>query len=179
MIDDCERILFNSEQIENRVGEIAKELNKKFKGERPVCVCILKGAVIFFADLVRRLDFDVKLDFMAVSSYGNGTVSSGALNIKKDLSENVKWQDVILVEDIIDSGYTLACLKKLMIERGAKSVTIVTLLDKAACRTSDVTSDYNGFKIEDEFVVGYGLDYAERFRNLPYIGVLNRSVYEK
>ncbi len=178
MTNDCESILLTKEQIDKRVGEIAQALNKKFEDKHPLCVCILKGAVVFYADLLRRLDLDVKLDFMVVSSYGTGAVSSGALKITKDLTVDIRGEDVIIVEDIIDSGFTLACLKKMITERGAKSVTIVTLLDKAERRTADVSSDYNGFVIEDKFVVGYGLDYAERYRNLPYIGVLKRSIYE-
>lgn len=179
MINDCERIILSEEQIDKRVGEIAAELNEKFKGKTPVCVCILKGAVVFYADLLRRLNLDVMLDFMVVSSYGNGVVSGGSLKISKDLSIDVKDKEIVIVEDIIDSGFTLACLKKMLEDRGAKSVTIVTLLDKASRRTADVKSDFNGFVIEDEFVVGYGLDYAERYRNLPYIGILRRRVYEK
>ncbi|MGN1373322.1 MAG: hypoxanthine phosphoribosyltransferase [Candidatus Coproplasma sp.] len=179
MTNDCERILLTKEEIDKRVGEIAAQLNERFAGTRPLCVCILKGAVVFYADLLRRLDLDVAMDFMVVSSYGTGAVSSGALKISKDLSVDIRGQEVIIVEDIIDSGFTLACLKKMMLERGAKSVTIVTLLDKYARRTADVASDYNGFVIEDEFVVGYGLDYAEKYRNLPFIGILKRSVYEK
>ena len=179
MTNDCERILLSKEEVDKRVGEIAAELNEKFAGKRPLCVCILKGAVVFYADLLRRLDLDVMMDFMVVSSYGTGAVSSGALKISKDLSVDIRGQEVIIVEDIIDSGFTLACLKKMMIERGAKSVTIVSLLDKYARRRADVESDYNGFVIEDEFVVGYGLDYAEKYRNLPFIGILKRSVYEK
>lgn len=179
MTNDCERILLTKEEIDKRVGEIASELNQKFAGKRPLCVCILKGAVVFYADLLRRLNLDVAMDFMVVSSYGTGAVSSGALKISKDLSVDIRGQEVIIVEDIIDSGFTLACLKKMMLERGAKSVTIVTLLDKYERRTADVASDYNGFVIEDEFVVGYGLDYAEKYRNLPFIGILKRSVYEK
>lgn len=179
MTNDCERVLLSKEQIDKRVGEIAGQLSEKFSGRHPVCVCILKGAVVFYADLLRRMDLDVMLDFMVVSSYGTGSVSSGALKISKDLSVDIRGQEVIIIEDIIDSGFTLACLKKMMMERGAKSVTIVTLLDKASRRTADIASDYNGFVIEDEFVVGYGLDYAEHYRNLPYIGILKRSVYEK
>ncbi len=179
MTNDCERVLLSKEQIDKRVGEIANELTERFKGRHPLCVCILKGAVVFYADLLRRMDMDVMMDFMVVSSYGTGSVSSGALKIAKDLSVDIRDQEVIIIEDIIDSGFTLACLKKMMSERGAKSVTIVTLLDKASRRTADIASDYNGFVIEDEFVVGYGLDYSERYRNLPYIGILKRSVYEK
>jgi len=179
MHKDCERVLLTKEQIDKRVGEIAEELNRDFKGKSPVCVCILKGAVVFYADLLRRLDLEVMLDFMVVSSYGTGSVSSGALKISKDLSIDVRGKDVIVIEDIIDSGFTLACLKKMLIERGVNSVTLVTLLDKYERRTADVKSDYNGFVIEDEFVVGYGLDYNEHYRSLPYIGILKRSVYEK
>ncbi len=179
MTNDCERVLLSKEQIDKRVGEIASELTERFKGRHPLCVCILKGAVVFYADLLRRMDMDVMMDFMVVSSYGTGSVSSGALKIAKDLSVDIRDQEVIIIEDIIDSGFTLACLKKMMSERGAKSVTIVTMLDKASRRTADIASDYNGFVIEDEFVVGYGLDYSERYRNLPYIGILKRSVYEK
>lgn len=178
MTNDCEKILLTKEEIDKRVGEIAAQLNEKFAGKRPLCVCILKGAVVFYADLLRRLNLDVMMDFMVVSSYGTGAVSSGALKISKDLSVDIRGQEVIIVEDIIDSGFTLACLKKMMMERGAKSVTIVTLLDKYERRTADVASDYNGFVIEDEFVVGYGLDYAEKYRNLPFIGILKRSIYE-
>ena len=178
MTNDCERILLTKEEIDKRVGEIAGELNERFAGKRPLCVCILKGAVVFYADLLRRLNLDVMMDFMVVSSYGTGAVSSGALKISKDLSVDIRGQEVIIIEDIIDSGFTLACLKKMMMERGAKSVTIVTLLDKYERRTADVASDYNGFVIEDEFVVGYGLDYSEKYRNLPYIGILKRSIYE-
>lgn len=179
MIEDCKSVLLSKEQIDKRVGELAEQLNKEFHGKHPVCVCILKGAVVFYADLLRRLDLEVMLDFMVVSSYGTGAVSSGALKISKDLSIDVRGKDIIIIEDIIDSGFTLACLKKMMTERGASSVTIVTLLDKATRRKVDIKSDYNGFVIEDEFVVGYGLDYAERYRNLPYIGILKPSVYTK
>ena len=122
MTNDCERILLTKEQIDKRVGEIAVELNSKFEGTCPLCVCILKGAVVFYADLLRRLNLDVMLDFMVVSSYGTGAVSSGALKIAKDLSVDIRGQEVIIVEDIIDSGFTLACLKKMMMERGAKSL---------------------------------------------------------
>lgn len=179
MTNDCERVLLSKAQIDQRVGEIAAELTQRFKGKHPLCVCILKGAVVFYADLLRRMDMDVMMDFMVVSSYGTGSVSSGALKIAKDLSVDIRGQEVIIIEDIIDSGFTLACLKMMMMERGAKSVTIVTLLDKAPRRTVDIKSDYNGFVIDDEFVVGYGLDYSERYRNLPFIGILKRSVYEK
>lgn len=177
MHKDCERILFTEEQLKARIKEIALEVDKKIEGKRPLVVGILKGSIIFYADFIRHLTAPIELDFMVVSSYGSGTVSSGKLNIKKDLDRNVEGRDVIIVEDIIDSGFTLANLKALLEERGAASVTIVTLLNKAARREYDIQPDYNCFDIDDEFVIGYGLDYDEMYRSLPYIAILKRSVY--
>ena len=179
MHKDCERILLTEEQLRGRVREVAQEVDRAFDGKRPLVVGILKGSIIFYSDFIRFLTMPVELDFMAVSSYGSGAVSSGKLKIKKDLDRDVKGRDVIIVEDIIDSGFTLANLKALLTERGAASVTIVTLLDKAERREYDIKSDYNCFMIENEFVIGYGLDYNEEYRHLPYIGILKRSVYEK
>ncbi len=179
MHKDCERILLTEEQLRSRVTEIALDVDQRYAGKRPLVVGILKGSIIFYADFIRHLSCPIELDFMAVSSYGSGAVSSGKLRIKKDLDKEVKGRDVIVVEDIIDSGFTLANLKALLLERGASSVMIVTLLNKKARREYDIAPDYNGFDIEDEFVVGYGLDYAEQYRNLPYIGVLKRSIYCK
>lgn len=176
---DCERLMFTEEQLRSRVKEVAAQVDKKFAGKRPLVVGILKGSIIFYSDFIRHLSMPVELDFMAVSSYGSGAVSSGKLRIKKDLDRDVKGRDVIIVEDIIDSGFTLANLKVLLLERGAASVTIVTLLNKAERREYDVAPDYNCFDIENEFVIGYGLDYNEQYRHLPYIGILKRSVYEK
>lgn len=176
---DCEKILFSEEQLKTRVAEIAAQVNDDFNGLRPLVVGILKGGVVFCTDFIRRLSIPVELDFMAVSSYGSGTQSSGYLTIKKDLDSDVRGREVIIVEDIIDSGFTLCQLKNILLQRGAARVKIVTLLDKFARRTVLIESDYNCFKIEDEFVVGYGLDYDGYYRSLPYIGVLKRSVYEK
>ncbi|MBO5526223.1 MAG: hypoxanthine phosphoribosyltransferase [Clostridia bacterium] len=178
MHQDCERILLTEETIQNRVQEIADTLNREYRGKNPLVVGILKGSIIFYGDLVRKLDMPVELDFMAVSSYGSGTVSSGTLRIKKDLDKNIEGRDVIIVEDIIDSGYTLARLKEYLLSRNPASVKIVVLLDKFERRVVDIEADYTCFRIEDEFVIGYGLDYDERYRNLPYIGILKRSVYE-
>ena len=178
MHKDCERILFTEEQLKKRIKEIALEVNKRYEGKSPVAVGILKGSILFYADLVRFLHADVEMDFMAVSSYGSGTVSSGKLNIKKDLDRDVKGKDVIIVEDIIDSGFTLSNLKALLKERGAKSVIIVTLLDKKSRREYDIEPDFNCFEIGNEFVIGYGLDYDEKYRSLPYIAVLKREIYE-
>ncbi len=179
MHQDCERILLTEEQIGARVKEVAQAVDRDYQGKTPLLVGILKGSIIFYADFVRCLTMPVELDFMAVSSYGSGTVSSGKLKIKKDLDRDVKGRDVLIVEDIIDSGFTLANLKALLFERGAASVRIATLLNKAGRREYDIAPDYNCFYIENEFVIGYGLDYNEQYRHLPYIGILKRSVYEK
>ncbi|MCD8287216.1 MAG: hypoxanthine phosphoribosyltransferase [Clostridia bacterium] len=178
MHPDCERIMFTEEQLRKRVKELAEQVDRDYQGKTPLVVGILKGSIIMYADFIRHLTMPVELDFMAVSSYGSGAVSSGKLNIKKDLDKDVTGRDVIIVEDIIDSGFTLANLKALLVERNAASVKIVTLFDKVERREYDIASDYNGFIIENEFIVGYGLDYNEKYRNLPYVGILKRSVYE-
>ena len=176
---DVARIMLTKDEIDVRVQEVAQKLDKLYAGRTPVVICILKGSVIFYADLIRNMQTPLELDFMSVSSYGAGTVSTGELAIKKDLSCDIKGRDVLIVEDIIDSGNTLYKLKKMLIERQPASVNIVTLLDKPERRVVPMEPDYTCFVIEDEFVVGYGLDYAEQYRNLPYVGVLKRSVYEK
>ena len=179
MQKDCERIMLTEDQLRARVKEVALQVDEIYKDKRPLVVGILKGSIIFYSDFIRFLTMPVELDFMAVSSYGSGAVSQGKLNIKKDLDRDVAGRDVIIVEDIIDSGFTLANLKALLTERGAASVMIVTLLNKKDRREYDIAPDYNCFDIENEFVVGYGLDYNEQYRSLPYIGILKRSVYEK
>ena len=179
MHENVERIMLTAEQIETRVKEVAAQLDKLYEGRRPVVVCILKGSVIFFADLIRSMKTPLELDFMAVSSYGTGTASSGTLKVRKDLTTDIAGRDVLIVEDIIDSGNTLYNLKKLLNSRAPASVNIVTLLDKPERREVPMEPEYTCFVIEDEFVVGYGMDYSEDYRNLPYIGVLKHSVYEK
>ena len=179
MNQDLERIMITEEQIAGRVREVAVQLDKLYEGRRPVVVCILKGSVMFFSDLIRHMETPLELDFMAVSSYGCGTTSTGCLQVKKDLTTDIAGRDVLIVEDIIDSGNTLYNLKKLLNSRSPSSVNIVTLLDKPERREAPMEPEYTCFVIEDEFVVGYGMDYAEEYRNLPYIGVLKRSVYEK
>ena len=171
MHQDCERIMLTEDQLRTRVKEIALEVDELYRDKRPLVVGILKGSIIFYSDFIRHLSCPVELDFMSVSSYGSGAVSSGKLRIKKDLDRDVKGRDVIIVEDIN--------LKALLTERGAASVIIVTLLNKQGRREYDIAPDYNCFDIENEFVIGYGLDYDERYRNLPYIGILKREVYEK
>ena len=179
MNQDLERIMITEEQIAGRVREVAAQLDKLYEGRRPVVVCILKGSVMFFSDLIRHMETPLELDFMAVSSYGCGTTSTGCLQVKKDLTTDIAGRDVLIVEDIIDSGNTLYNLKKLHNSRSPSSVNIVTLLDKPQRREVPMEPEYTCFVIEDEFVVGYGMDYAEEYRNLPYIGVLKRCVYEK
>lgn len=170
-----EKILVSQEQLKVRIKEIAAQLDKDYAGERPIVVCILKGSFLFFADLVREMNIPLMVDFIEASSYGNGTVSSGKLNITKDLTANIKGKHVLLVEDIVDSGNTLSALKKHLLTRGPESVKIVTLLDKKARRSVPVEVDYTCFQIADEFSVGYGLDYAGEYRNLPYIGCLSHT----
>ncbi len=179
MHENVEYIMLHEEQIVTRTKELAAQLDRLYEGRTPVVVCILKGSVLFFAELIRNMKTALTIDFMAVSSYGNGTKSTGELKIKKDLSTDIQGRDVLIVEDIIDSGNTLYNLKKLLNARLPASVNIVTLLDKPQRREAPIEPEYTGFVIEDEFVVGYGLDYAEEYRNLPYVGVLKRSVYEK
>lgn len=174
---DVEYVMLQAEEIEKRVKELAAQMDKLYEGRKPVVVCILKGSVLFFTDLIRNMKSDVELDFMAVSSYGKGTKSSGELKIGKDLSIDIQGRDVLIVEDIIDSGNTLYHLKKMLITRQPASLNVITLLDKPERREMPMEPDYTGFVIEDKFVIGYGLDYAEKYRNLPYVGVLKPCVY--
>ena len=176
MDKSIERVMLSEEQIAKRVKEVAAQLDRLYEGRRPLVVCILKGSVVFFADLIRHMTTPLELDFMAVSSYGAGTESTGRLKVTKDLTTDIAGRDVLIVEDIIDSGNTLYNLKKMLISRAPASVNIVTLLDKPERREAPMEPEYTCFVIEDEFVVGYGM---EEYRNLPYIGVLKRSVYEK
>ncbi len=175
---NVEYVMLTDKQIAKRVKAVAKQLDKLYEGRTPVVVCILKGSVVFFSDLIRNMKTPLTIDFMAVSSYGSGTKSTGELKIKKDLVTDIAGRDVLIVEDIIDSGNTLYNLKKMLNARAPSSVNIVTLLDKPERREVPMEPEYTCFVIEDEFVVGYGLDYAEEYRNLPYVGVLKRSVYE-
>lgn len=176
---DIAHVLFTEEQLQARVAEIAAQIDRDYAGKQPLLVSVLRGSFVFMADLVRRITLPCTVDFMAVSSYGSGTTSSGQVKIVKDLSEQIEGKDVIVVEDILDSGNTLSYLLKLLEARHPASIRLCTLLDKPERRTKPVAVQYSGFTIPDEFVVGYGLDYDEKYRNLPYIGVLKPSVYEK
>lgn len=179
MHQDIKEIMFTEDQIAAKVREMGAQITKDYAGKTILMCCILKGAVTFFTDLARCIDVPVNFDFMSCSSYGSSTTSSGVLKIRKDLDSDVKDKDVLIVEDIIDTGVTLSHLLPMLKERGARSVKLATLLSKPARRKVDVPVDYNGFVIPDAFVVGYGLDYDSRYRNLPYIGVLKENVYEK
>ena len=162
----------SQEALQKRVEELGREISKDYAGETIMAICILKGAVVFMTDLVRAINCDVKMDFMAVSSYGNSTKSSGVVKIVKDLDIPLAGENLLIIEDIIDSGRTLNYLKENLQARGPKSIKICTLLDKPARRVVDLKPDYIGFEIDDQFIVGYGLDYAEKYRNLPYIASL-------
>lgn len=179
MHKDVEKILVSEEQIAETVKKIANDINRDLAGEPLLVIVILKGSTPFAMDLIKKLDMPVELDFMQVSSYGKSTASSGFINVKRDIDQDISGKNILIVEDIIDSGNTLFKLKTLFEERNAKSVRICTLLDKPSRRVVDVKVDYSGIEIPDEFAIGYGLDYDELYRNLPYIGVLKRSVYEK
>jgi hypoxanthine phosphoribosyltransferase len=179
VLHDIREILYTEEDIQRKVSELGSLLSRDFAGRNPLVICVLKGAFIFMADLVKRITIPVEMDFMAVSSYGQSTKSSGVVKIVKDLDVPVEGREVIIVEDIIDSGLTLSYLIDVLERRNAKSVTVVALFDKPARRTVDLKPDYVGFTLPDAFVVGYGLDYAEKYRNLPFIGILKPEVYTR
>ena len=179
MREDIASILLSEEQIHTRVRELGEEISRDYAGKEPLFVGVLKGCFIFMADLFREVTIHGSVDFMAVSSYGNGTSTTGAVKINKDLSQDIENRDVIIVEDILDSGITLSYLTKYLQNRKPSSICIATLLDKPARRRADVQAKYVGLTVPDAFVVGYGLDYAEKYRNLPFIGVLKPEVYEK
>lgn len=175
MHQDVKEILFSLEEIQEKSKELGEKISNDYQGKEPILLGLLKGSVPFMAELAKWITVDVTFDFMHVSSYV-GT-HSGQLNIKKDMEQDVKGKDVIIVEDIIDTGNTLFYVKHMLLERGANSVKIVTLLDKAECRKIDIQGDYVGFVMPNAFAVGFGLDYDEKYRNLPYIGVLKEECY--
>lgn len=177
MTQDILKVLVTEEQLKTRVQEMGEELNQRFMGKNPLFLGVLKGSFIFMGDLVRACPVLSEVEFIAVSSYQNSTESSGRVQITRDLQQDITGRDLIIVEDILDSGNTLAFLKEYFLTKGAASITIVTLLDKPARREKAVKADLAGFTVPDEFVVGYGLDYAQKYRNLPYIGVLKPEVY--
>ena len=177
MQNDIQEVLISEEEIQSKIKELGAQLSVKYEGKNPLVICVLKGAFIFMADLVKSITVPLELAFMAVSRYGVSTKSSGVVKIIKDLDASVEGRDVLIVEDIIDSGLTLTHLIELLKNRNANSVCVVTLFDKPARRTVNLEADYTGFTLPDAFVVGYGLDYAEHYRNLPYIGILKPEIY--
>lgn len=174
---DIKEVLFTDEQMKKRTIELGEQITRDYQGKEIYMIGILKGAVIFFSDLMRAIRVPVKIDFMAISSYGRSTKTSGVVRILKDLDNDIAGRDVLIVEDIVDTGLTLSFLKENLMSRGANSLKIATLLDKPERRRAEITADYVGEIVPDEFVVGYGFDYAENYRNLPYVGVLKEEVY--
>ena len=179
MDQDILKVLLSEEEIKARVQELGDRLYDRFKDKNPMFVGVLNGCFIFMADLVRAAQLKSEVEFIGLSSYKNATKSSGVVQITRDLQRDISGRDIIIVEDILDSGNTLAFLKNYLMTKGAASITIATLLDKPARREKPITADYAGFVVPDEFVVGYGLDYCQQYRNMPYIGVLKPEVYSK
>ena len=177
--NDIAYVLLNKEQIAQRVEELGKEITRDYQDKQLLMVCILKGSVVFYADLMRQIDLKMDLDFMSASSYGASTNSSGVVRIKKDLSTDISGRHVLIVEDILDTGNTLSCLMEVLKDRNPASIEICTLMDKPERRVKNLQAKYVGFTIPDAFVVGYGLDYDELYRNMPDIGVLKPEVYTK
>ena len=179
MINDIEKVYYSEETLHGIVERLGKQISEDYKDKNLLLVSVLKGSVIFMADLMRAITVPCAIDFMCVSSYANKTESSGVVKIVKDLDINLEGWDVLIVEDILDSGKTLSYIKKILLSRNPKSLKICTLLDKPERRVvNDVYADYSGAEVPDEFVVGYGLDYDEKYRALPYVGILKPSVYE-
>lgn len=177
--NDIQKILISEEQLAAKVAELGAAISRDYEGKKLMILGVLKGSVVFMADLLRHITIPVEMDFMAVSSYGAGVKTTGVVKILKDLDRLIEGYHVLVVEDILDSGMTLSYLTELLRDRGPASVRIATLLDKPERRTADIQADYYGFRVPDAFVVGYGLDYSEKYRNLPYIGVLKPEVYSK
>jgi len=179
MHDDVKTVLVSEEQLKAKVAELGAQISRDYAGKNLVLVSILKGSVVFMADLMRAVSIPCNIDFMVVSSYGGSNTTSGLVKIIKDLDGDLSGKDVLIVEDILDTGVTLSNLVPMLKMRNPNSVKICTILDKPSRRKADIQPDYEGFQVPDEFVVGYGLDYDEKYRNLPYVGVLNPEVYTK
>ena len=177
--EDIERILISEKDIKKAVKKMGKQISKDYDGKNLMLVAVLKGSIIFMGDLMRSISIPLNIDFMSVSSYGSGTKTSGVVKIIKDLDHDLSGKDILIVEDILDSGMTLSYLKSLLEQRNVNSIRIATLLDKPERRIADVKADYFCFTVPDEFVVGYGLDFDQQYRHLPYIGVLKPEIYEK
>lgn len=179
MTQDISKILINEEQLREKVQALGAQISKDYAGKKLLVLGVLKGSFVFMADLIRAITIPCQVEFMAVSSYHSGVKTSGVVKIIKDIDINPEDFNILVVEDILDSGLTLSYLKELLMQRGASGLKIAALLDKPARRQAEISPDYCGFEVPDEFLVGYGLDYAEHYRNLPYVGVLDPSVYSK
>lgn len=179
MMNDIDHILYSKEMLESIVADLGKQISEDYKDRKLLMVSILKGSVVFMADLMRHITIPCEIDFMATSSYGSSTSFSGTVRILKDLDRDIRDYDLLIVEDILDSGKTLNYLMDLLYARNPASIRICTLFDKPERRQVDIKADYKGISVPDEFIVGYGLDYAEKYRNLPFIGVLKKEIYEK
>ncbi len=177
MRSDMAYILLGRDEIQRKVAELGEKITQEYRGKNPLMVCVLKGSIVFFADLIRSIDTPVEVETMTASSYGAATVSSGVVSVVSKLDEKIRGRDVILVEDIIDSGRTIAFIKADMLQKGVNSLKVCSLLDKPSRRVADIKPDYLGFEVPDEFVVGYGLDYDQKYRNFPDIGVLKPEIY--
>ena len=177
MMDDIEKVLYSEEDLQKIVQRVGKQISEDYQNKNLLLVSVLKGSVVFMADLMRSITVPYEVDFMSVSSYGAGVKTSGVVKIIKDLDNPVEGLDLVIVEDILDSGLTLSYIREMLEQRNPHSIKICTLLDKPERRSVDVETDYCGFVIPDKFVVGYGLDYAEKYRNLPFIGVLKPEIY--
>ena len=177
MREDIKKIILNEEELQKKVQEIADKISKEYYDRKPVIICILRGAVFFAADLIKKITVPVEIDFMSLSSYGDSTKSSGVVRIKKDIDTDISGRDIIIVEDIVDSGLTLKYINEYFLKHNPNSIKICTLLDKPEAHKTDIEIDYVGFKVGNEFVVGYGLDFAQKYRNLPYIGILKKEIY--
>lgn len=179
MKKDIQEILYSEERLAEKINELGNTISKDYEGKNLLVVGILKGSVLFAAELLKNISIPCEIDFMAVSSYGNSTETSGVVRILKDLNDDIDNKDILIVEDIVDTGVTLDYLLRYLKTRGARSVEIATLLNKPARRKIDIDVKYTGFEVPDGFIVGYGIDYAEKYRNLPFIGILKPEVYEK
>ena len=178
MLNAIESVLISEDALQEKVCTLAAQISEDYKGKDLLLIAVLKGSFVFAADLFRKITIPASIDFMAVSSYGSTSKSSGVVKILKDLDHPIAGKDVLIVEDILDSGLTLSYIREMLLQRGANSLKICTILNKPDRRKADITADYLGFDIPDEFVVGYGLDYDEKYRNLPFVGILKREIYE-
>lgn len=178
MMQDIKAVFYSEQQLHDKITEIGRQISEDYKDKNLMLVSVLKGSVVFMADLMRAITIPCEIDFMAVSSYGNKTDSSGTVRIIKDLDRDIAGYDLLIVEDILDSGMTLSYIKEILLARKPRSIRVCTLLDKPERRKSDIYADYSGFEVPNEFVVGYGLDFAQKYRNLPFIGVLKEEVYQ-